>query len=43
MGILRDEEGKSLRKTFGVQAPQAKRSDVHGTILCISTQVKSCE
>lgn len=38
MGGLRGEEGKSVRKTFGVQAPQAKRRDVHGTIQCISKE-----
>lgn len=32
MGMLRDEEGKRLEKTLGVQAPQAKRRDVQGTV-----------
>lgn len=39
MGRLRVEEGKSVRKTFGVQAPQAKRRDVHETIYCISIRI----
>jgi hypothetical protein len=36
-GILRDEEGKRVEKTFGVQAPQAKRRDVQGTVDCVSS------
>jgi hypothetical protein len=37
MGMLRDEEGKRVEKTFGVQAPQAKRRDVQGTVDCVSS------
>jgi hypothetical protein len=33
MGRLRVEEGKRVAKTFGVQAPLAKRRDVQGTVV----------
>jgi hypothetical protein len=36
MGRLRGDEGKRVEKTFGVQAPLAKRRDVHGTIGYVS-------
>jgi hypothetical protein len=36
-GMLRREEGKRVEKTLGVQAPQAKRRDVQGTIDCVSS------
>jgi len=33
MGILRGEAGKRVEKTFGVQAPLARRRDVQGTFV----------
>lgn len=36
IGILRLEQGKRVRKTFGVQAPLANRRDVQGTVRCVS-------
>jgi hypothetical protein len=36
MGRLTVEEGKRAEKTFGVQAPLAKRRDVQGTVGCVS-------
>jgi len=40
MGMLRVEEGKRVEKTFGVQAPLAKRRDVQGTNGCVSLDGK---
>jgi hypothetical protein len=36
IGRLRVEEWKRVEKTFGIQAPLAKRRDVQGTVGCVS-------
>jgi hypothetical protein len=36
MGRLRFKEGKRVERTFGVQAPLAKRREVQGTVVCVS-------